>query len=275
MLDMNGYKLNQEESLQAEVIARKILAEELEGDYDIGSLIGADRNGNLWIYSSEDAKERASREEGLSQAFDAVSDQGYTSDDAKSDSSSGYGSTRIQRLSTPPSTPPLPGQASLMDDSIKNYAKTLRLTSAQLKSLDLKSGANEISFSVNKATCTAFMYVWKHDVPIVISDIDGTITKSDALGHVLTMIGRDWTHLGVAKLYTDIAANGYHLLYLTSRAVGQADTTRNYLNGIVQDKYKLPKGPVIMSPDRTFSALRRYAPKTIRNRKGRWNEHLG
>jgi phosphatidate phosphatase LPIN len=26
------------------------------------------------------------------------------------------------------------------------------------------------------------MFYWKHDVPIVISDIDGTITKSDALG---------------------------------------------------------------------------------------------
>ena len=73
------------------------------------------------------------------------------------------------------------------------------------------------------------------------------------------MLGRDWTHLGVAKLYTDIAANGYHLLYLTSRSVGQADSTRNYLNGIVQDnKYRLPKGPVIMSPDRTMAALRRY-----------------
>lgn len=257
MLDMNGYNLDQEESLQAEMIARKILAEELDGDYDIGSLIAADRNGNLWIYSSEDAKEQASREDGgISHMYEAVSDQGYSSDDAKSDSSSGYGSTRIQRLSTPPSTPPLPGQET-NDDSVKNYAKTLRLTSTQLQSLNLKPGANEISFSVNKATCTAYMYVWKHDVPIVISDIDGTITKSDALGHVLTMIGRDWTHLGVAKLYTDIAANGYHLLYLTSRAVGQADTTRNYLNGIVQDKYKLPKGPVIMSPDRTFSALRR------------------
>lgn len=80
------------------------------------------------------------------------------------------------------------------------------------------------------------------------------------------MIGRDWTHLGVAKLYTDIAANGYHLLYLTSRAVGQADTTRNYLNGIVQDKYKLPKGPVIMSPDRTFSALRRWVSTPPRSR---------
>lgn len=71
------------------------------------------------------------------------------------------------------------------------------------------------------------------------------------------MIGRDWTHLGVAKLYTDIVANGYNILYLTSRSVGQADTTRAYINGIVQESYKLPKGPVIMSPDRTIAALRR------------------
>lgn len=81
--------------------------------------------------------------------------------------------------------------------------------------------------------------------------------RSDALGHVLNMIGRDWTHQGVAKLFTDIVSNGYHIMYLTSRSTGQADTTRTYLNGIVQDGYKLPKGPVIMSPDRTIAALRR------------------
>ena len=72
------------------------------------------------------------------------------------------------------------------------------------------------------------------------------------------MIGRDWTHQGVAKLFTDITNNGYQLLYLTSRSVGQADTTRGYLKSIVQDKYTIPEGPVIMSPDRTFTALRRY-----------------
>ena len=83
------------------------------------------------------------------------------------------------------------------------------------------------------------------------------IYRSDALGHVLNMIGRDWTHVGVAKLYTDIAANGYNILYLTSRSVGQADTTRAYLHGITQEGYKLPKGPVILSPDRTIAALRR------------------
>jgi phosphatidate phosphatase LPIN len=71
------------------------------------------------------------------------------------------------------------------------------------------------------------------------------------------MIGRDWTHIGVAKLYTDIVANGYNIMYLTSRSVGQADTTRAYLNGVSQEGFRLPKGPVIMSPDRTIAALRR------------------
>ena len=81
--------------------------------------------------------------------------------------------------------------------------------------------------------------------------------RSDALGHVFTMIGRDWTHSGVAKLYTDIASNGYRFMYLTSRAVGQADTTREYLRGIQQGGYALPDGPVIMSPDRLLTSLHR------------------
>ena len=92
---------------------------------------------------------------------------------------------------------------------------------------------------------------------LVVSDIDGTITKSDALGHVFTMIGRDWTHVGVAKLYTDICRNGYKILYLTSRAIGQADSTREYLKGIKQNDYQLPEGPVIMSPDRLMASLHR------------------
>ncbi|RIA99275.1 Lipin/Ned1/Smp2-domain-containing protein [Glomus cerebriforme] len=144
----------------------------------------------------------------------------------------------------------------------KFYAKTLRLTSEQLKSLDLKKGANTISFSVpssyqRKATCIAKIFFWDYDTKIVISDIDGTITKSDALGHVFTMIGKDWTHSGVAKLYTDITKNGYQILYLTSRAIGQADYTRDYLKKVEQDKYQLPDGPVIMSPDRLLTAFHR------------------
>jgi phosphatidate phosphatase LPIN len=262
-LDMTGYKSSEEDALRAEVVARRILADELEGHYDIGALIGADEHGNLWIYSSEEAKDAADRKAALSmlnddalRSTDAVSDPGYQSDDARSDTTTEYAphtrrdSDSAIGLSTPQSPQPASGET-------RNYAKTLRLTSDQLKALSLQPGSNSMSFTVNRSTCSAYMYLWKHSTPIVISDIDGTITKSDALGHVLNMIGRDWTHLGVAKLYTDIVNNGYNIFYLTSRSVGQADSTRAYLNGVVQEDYRLPKGPVIMSPDRTMAALRR------------------
>lgn len=262
MLDMTGYKSNEEEALRAEVVARKVLADELEGNYDIGALIGADDQGNLWIYSSEEAKAAADRKAALGllnqdamRSSDAVSDPGYHSDDAQSDTSNFQQSHRRDSDSAiGMSTPQTPDAKT---GETRNYAKTLRLTSDQLKALNLSPGSNSMSFTVNRSTCTAYMYLWKRDVPIVISDIDGTITKSDAWGHVLTMIGRDWTHQGVAKLYTDIVNNGYNIFYLTSRSVGQADTTRAYLNGVLQEGYRLPKGPVIMSPDRTMAALRR------------------
>ena len=66
MLDMTGYKSSEEQALRAEVIARKLLSEELEGDYDIGALIGVDEKGNIWIYSSEEAKDAANRKAELS-----------------------------------------------------------------------------------------------------------------------------------------------------------------------------------------------------------------
>ncbi|KAK9771028.1 putative LNS2/PITP domain-containing protein [Seiridium cardinale] len=265
MLDMTGLKSSEEDAIKAEILARDILTREMEGDYDIGALFGIDEEGNLWIYSSEDAKEAAMKKTiaslrpAATLPIDAASDPGYGSDDSassapepshrRSESDAGQMS-----VGTPPTTP---GSSAHAGDPNRNYAKTLRLTSDQLKELNLKPGENLMAFTVNRATCQANMYLWKHDTPVVISDIDGTITKSDALGQVLNMIGRDWTHAGVAKLYSDIEANGYNIMYLTSRSVGLADTTRAYLNGIQQNGYRLPRGPTILSPDRTMAALRR------------------
>ncbi len=268
MLDMTGFKSNDEDAIRAEILARKVLSEELDGNYDIGALFGVDERGNLWIYGSEEAKAVAMKRAMESTlrgppggiAIDAASDPGYHSDSSDATASPTTSSHRRAEsdlgqmaLQTPPSSP----GTSAAGDPNRNYAKTLRLTSEQLKALNLKPGENSMSFTVNRATCQAYMYLWKHETPVVISDIDGTITKSDALGHVLNMIGRDWTHAGVAKLYNDIVANGYNIMYLTSRSVGQADTTRAYLAGIVQDGHRLPRGPTILSPDRTMAALRR------------------
>lgn len=91
--------------------------------------------------------------------------------------------------------------------------------------------------------------------------MDGTITKSDVLGHMFTMVGKDWTHAGVASLYTNIHKNGYHILYLTSRAIGQSTSTREYLEKVEQQRYQLPDGPIIMSPDRLFKSFHRYVDR--------------
>ncbi|KAG5987799.1 hypothetical protein E4U54_004871 [Claviceps lovelessii] len=269
MLDMTGFKSSEDDMLQAEILARKILSEELEGNYDIGSLFGFDEEGNLWIYSSEEAKlaamnktiESSLKAHRHNTAADAVSDPGYQSDASDVTVSPVVPSHRRSESDAGPSglqTPPrTPSGSEYAGNPNITYAKTLRLTSAQLKALDLRHGENSMSFTVNRATCSANMFLWKHETPVVISDIDGTITKSDALGHVLNMIGRDWTHTGIAKLYSDIAQNGYNIMYLTSRSVGQADSTRAYVNGVVQGGCRMPHGPTILSPDRTMAALRR------------------
>lgn len=191
MLDMEGYKSSEEEALRAELIARKVLAEELQGNYDIGALIGADERGNLWIYSSEEAKVAAAIRKGPKHVVmenfldDAASDPGHQSDDERSVAGTSVAPLLQQEASTrpavglvtPPKTPPDAADAAIASESSVNYAKTLRLTSDQLKALNLKPGANSMSFSVNRATCQASMFYWTHDVPVVISDIDGTITK--------------------------------------------------------------------------------------------------
>ena len=76
-------------------------------------------------------------------------------------------------------------------------------------SLGLIEGANKIEFSVTTqyqgtSKCQATIYLWKWYDKIVVSDIDGTITKSDVFGQILPVVGKDWTQGGVAKLYQNI-----------------------------------------------------------------------
>ena len=64
----------------------------------------------------------------------------------------------------------------------------------QLSEYNLKPGSNEIVFSVTTqyqgtTKCSCSVFVWSQTDRIVISDIDGTITKSDVRGMILPLIG--------------------------------------------------------------------------------------
>ncbi|KAF7652334.1 hypothetical protein LDENG_00098310 [Lucifuga dentata] len=142
------------------------------------------------------------------------------------------------------------------------YRKSLRLTSQQIERLNLCEGANKVVFSVTTqyqgtCRCEAAIYLWNWDDRVIISDIDGTITKSDALGHILPQFGKDWTHKGIAKLYHNIHQNGYKFMYCSARAIGMAGITKDYLHWVNDKGTVLPKGPVLLAPSSLFSALHR------------------
>jgi phosphatidate phosphatase LPIN len=144
----------------------------------------------------------------------------------------------------------------------------------------LKEGANKATFIVRSEAATqevtAMIYLWSRFTKIVISDIDGTITKSDLLGHILPIVGRDWSHsgtteqplppdslfpvqwltqrvsccvvlcraIGIAHLYSNIYENGYRILYVSSRSIGQANLTRGYISALRQEDVSLPEARV-------------------------------
>uniref|UniRef100_A0A8C5DEI2 phosphatidate phosphatase n=1 Tax=Gouania willdenowi TaxID=441366 RepID=A0A8C5DEI2_GOUWI len=129
-------------------------------------------------------------------------------------------------------------------------------------SLQLLDGPNDVVFSVTTqyqgtCRCQGTIYLWNWDDKIIISDIDGTITRSDTLGHILPTLGKDWTHQGIARLYHKVSQNGYKFLYCSARAIGMADMTRGYLNRVNERGTMLPMGPVLLSPSSLFSALHR------------------
>eukprot|EP00054_Salpingoeca_dolichothecata_P020459 m.129104 g.129104 ORF g.129104 m.129104 type:complete len:966 (+) comp23622_c0_seq5:40-2937(+) len=165
--------------------------------------------------------------------------------------------------------------SSVISDSDKenktvesSLIKTLFLTSDELKSLNLKDGANMAEFSVTtklqgRSVVRCAIFVWNWNDKVVVSDIDGTITRSDVMGHAAALFGTDWTHVGVANLFSAIAKNGYKFLYLSSRSISHARVTRGYLKGIHQkadgfdEVYTLPDGPVLLSPSSFMASLRR------------------
>ncbi|NXK65841.1 LPIN3 phosphatase, partial [Sylvietta virens] len=142
------------------------------------------------------------------------------------------------------------------------YKKSLRLSSEQIGKLNLQDGPNEVAFSVTTqyqgtCRCEATIYLWNWNEKVVISDIDGTITKSDTLGQILPQLGKDWTHRGIVKLFHKIHLNGYKFLYCSARAIGMADITKGYLKWVNEQGCGLPMGPMLLSPSSLFSAFHR------------------
>ncbi|XP_062918551.1 phosphatidate phosphatase LPIN2 isoform X2 [Mobula hypostoma] len=219
------------------------------------------KSGRWWFWRKRDStvKQPETKQEKLSEADKTGQSQNtVTSRSKEEDSSSNEDSTQ---LNEPTANDPKLTESTNKDYSV-SYKKSLRLSSEQIASLKLKEGPNDAVFSITTqyqgtCRCEGTIYLWNWNDKVIISDIDGTITKSDALGQILPQLGKDWTHPGIAKLYHKIHENGYKFLYCSARAIGMADMTRGYLHWVNDKGTILPRGPLLLAPSSLFSALHR------------------
>ncbi|UJR31952.1 hypothetical protein I4U23_019425 [Adineta vaga] len=188
-----------------------------------------------------------------------------TKKDSKSDNDSEQEDSEVQKLTAKmeqEKIQPRPRSSSTHSAQHSTLKKTMILSSDQLKRLNLKLGKNKVEFSVTTALqgttiVESNIFFFDHMTKFVISDIDGTITKSDVLGHIIPLVGGDWSHDGIAEFFNAIQENGYQFIYLSARAIGQSQITRNFLKNIKQSNRELPVGPLLISPDSLMIALYR------------------
>ncbi|XP_055689858.1 phosphatidate phosphatase LPIN2 isoform X1 [Lutzomyia longipalpis] len=246
------------DKLVAEVKEEASAAEAHDGTVANVTQIEPKRSYSWWYWRrSGAAVDKGQEVKGLPPSVElGEGKEDFKEDDRKEDSMSFASSTAIDIQQGGG------GDLSPGGKGMEKFRKTLRLSSDQIKSLNLKNGINEIEFSVTTAyqgtsRCKCYLFRWRYNDKVVISDIDGTITRSDVLGHILPMVGKDWAQIGVADLFSKIEENGYKLLYLSARAIGQSRATRDYLRSIRQGDVQLPDGPLLLNPTSLISAFHR------------------
>ena len=79
------------------------------------------------------------------------------------------------------------GEGFYVQNTNSQNFRALEATSDEIKMLNLRKGVNTISYAVyaglqGEQQVQGKIYFWDYNTKIVISDVDGTITKSDVLG---------------------------------------------------------------------------------------------
>lgn len=94
----------------------------------------------------------------------------------------------------------------------------------------------------------ANIFLWSTREKVVVSDIDGTITKSNVGGIYDTLLTETYCHCheAVCQFFSTLAAQEQtQVLYVTSRPIALASRTRKFLNNLRQQQHRLPEGPLL------------------------------
>lgn len=87
-------------------------------------------------------------------------------------------------------------------------------------------------------------YVAPASAPLIVSDVDGTLTSSENAFLETIVLGREPdARAGAARAFTATTARGYQPVYVTARGNQYTTATRDWL-----DHRGFPRGPVRLSP---------------------------
>ena len=139
-----------------------------------------------------------------------------------------------------------------------------RLSSADLEGMALRPGKNSIRYEMihslnndRRYSVRADIHLWNFWDKIVVVDIDGTVTKTDVAGFGAEKLGYEYIHQGVCEAVSHIAKLGYRILFLTSRAITLAQSTREFLRsiGFANGGTGMPDFALITTTERFLQSL--------------------
>jgi phosphatidate phosphatase PAH1 len=190
------------------------------------------------------------------------------SEESENDSINGYDSQRFWGCCHPDTGIPRPAKLSSLNttdtatttmttpsstrDGNHTKNKTIDDATNKLKPF-LKLGRNPIRYLLLDeltvvGVAEANIFLWRYDDTLIVSDIDGTITKSNARGAIDTIITAKYQHVhhSICNLLYRLATQPKtHIVYITSRPLSLATSTRNFLDLVRQEEARLPQGPIL------------------------------
>lgn len=106
------------------------------------------------------------------------------------------------------------------------------------------------------------MYLYNLQDKIIISDMDGTMTKTDLMGIVSNYRDQPYIHDGYETFMNGLAKNGYKIVWLTMRSMAMYSFSKKYI-----DKYIKCEGALIPEPEEFFPSLKKELMKKTSNIK--------
>lgn len=95
--------------------------------------------------------------------------------------------------------------------------------------MKLLYGRNEISFKLESVSLESDIFLYESHDRIIISDLDGTMTKTDITGILSNFREIRYLHEGYDIFIRALFNKGYKIVWITMRSISLYNFTKKYI----------------------------------------------